>query len=93
MRGRPDSRITAPLRRNQKHADHAARILYEHVYTEWWHTFKRPAKKICTFFAGGAKWLYSATYAARTARFAAIELGGVRKPTLNNQLLLRRRVP
>jgi hypothetical protein len=63
------------------------------MYTEWWHTFKRLAEKICTFFAGGANWPYCATYATRAARFAAIELGGVRKPTLNNQLLLRRRVP
>jgi hypothetical protein len=87
MRGRPDSRITAPLRRNQKHADHAARILYEHVYTEWWHTFKRPAKKICTFFAGGANWPHSATYAAGADKAAATEVAAPVQPTLTTSRL------
>lgn len=86
MRGRREPGITAPLCRNQKaRGPYGAASLYEHVYTERWHTFKRLAKKICTFFAGGANWPCCATYAAGAMAMDAIEDFDARQPTLNNQ--------
>ena len=56
------------------------------MYTKEWHNFKRLARKICAFFAGGANWPHCATYAAGAMATATIEDFPALQPTLNNQL-------